>query len=125
MLHLEDAATAGGRAQPGGGSAAAGLSRIRDFAETMEQYSPSQNRTSPLMTKFERAKVLGLRTEQLARGAEPMIQVPSAESGGPEMSPSDIALEELRAKATPYIIVRNLPDGRKENWKIADMIVIC
>lgn len=103
-----------------------GMGRIRDYSETMHDYSPSHNRTSPLMTKFEKAKILGMRTEQLARGATPMIVVPvgGGDDGGAYMSPSDIAYEELRVKATPYVVVRDLPDGTRENWKIADMIVI-
>jgi len=86
----------------------------------LERYAPENNTTFPVMTRFEKAKVLGLRTEQLARGADPMLDdiIPSSSS------PSDIASAELDAKKTPYIIVRNLPNGSKEMWKIKDMIVL-
>lgn len=106
-----------------------GVHRIHDYGELMRGYVPEKNRTLPVMTRFERAKVLGLRTEQLARGAEPMIEgdwtsMLSSPMSSPSYSPSAIAMEELNAKKTPYIIVRSLPDGSKDMWKIKDMIVL-
>lgn len=96
-----------------------GPNRVKDFDELLESYSPEKNKTYPIMTRFERAKILGLRTEQIARGADPMI-----DGDWTGMSPSDIAQEELAAKATPFIIVRNLPDGSRELWRVRDLTVL-
>jgi DNA-directed RNA polymerase subunit K/omega len=84
----------------------------------MDGYDPSKNTTVPIMTRFERAKVLGMRTEQLARGAEPMIDV--GDWNG--RSPSDVAEEELAARATPFVLVRPMPNGKRELWRIRDLV---
>jgi len=94
----------------------------REQSEGMEKYTPENNRTSPILTRYERAKLLGLRTEQIARGAKPLVDLMDPAFEG--LSPADIAMEELRQKKTPFIIVRNLPDGKREHWKVKDMIVI-
>ena len=96
-----------------------GLHRFKDYHEVLEGYSPAKNKTYPIMTRFERAKILGLRTEQLARGADPMI-----EGDFSSLSPSDVAQMELDAKATPFIVVRNLPDGSQEMWKVRDLTIL-
>ena len=67
------------------------------------------------ITRFERAKVIGLRLEQLARGAEANIKVKEG------MSLRDICISELENKKTPFIIVRLLANGTKEYWKIEDL----
>ena len=75
--------------------------------------------TLPFLTKFERAKVLGLRAKQLGNGAEPFIEVPSN-----VIENYVIAEMELQAKVLPFIISRPLPNGRKEFWKLKDLDLI-
>ena len=74
------------------------------------------HRTVPFLTKYERARCLGLRAKQLAHGADPLIEVPE------QMIRSEtIAVEELRQRRLPYIIRRPLPNGGNEYWKVADL----
>lgn len=80
---------------------------------------PSADRiTKPIMTKYERVRVLGERRKQLAQGAKPMIK----EYGG--LDPRQIANMELKLGVIPFIIVRTLPDGKKEQWKISELKVV-
>lgn len=99
-----------------------GSAMIRDHTELMSTYDPRSNKTSKILTRYERANLLGLRTEQIARGAKPLLE--DSEFSFDELSPADLALEELRQKRTPYIVVRNLPDGSREYWKVKDMVVM-
>lgn len=71
--------------------------------------------TSPRLTKYERAKIIGMRATQLSQGANPTI-IPKK-----GMSIYDIALEEIKQKKCPYIIKRYLPDGSYEQWKVNDL----
>lgn len=107
---------------------AAGVnSSVREFPELMATYDPSKNKTPPVLSKYERAKILGIRTEQISRGAKPLIDVgsaPSAFSSASSPSPSELALEELNQKRTPIIVVRNLPDGTREYWRIRDLVLV-
>jgi DNA-directed RNA polymerase subunit K len=66
----------------------------------------------PKVTKYEIARVIGLRAEQLAKGAKPMV--PVSESTRDVVQ---IATEEYQKGVIPICIIRRLPDGRKMRIK--------
>lgn len=74
--------------------------------------------TSPYMTKYERARVLGTRALQLSLGAPPVVEVKD------EIDPLVIANKELAEKKLPMIVRRYLPDGSYEDWSIQELILI-
>ncbi|MGC9071176.1 MAG: DNA-directed RNA polymerase subunit K [Acidilobus sp.] len=65
----------------------------------------------PLLTKYERAKIIGLRALQLDYGAFPMVDV---EALGIKKDPLDIARYELDHGLLPLSIVRHMPAGRTQ-----------
>ena len=74
------------------------------------------HKTIPWLTKYERARVLGLRAKQLNNGADAFIEIP------PEMiNGNKIALEELNQKKVPFIIRRPIPNGGTEYWRLEDL----
>jgi DNA-directed RNA polymerase subunit K/omega len=87
-----------------------------DYRNLMLSYDPAKNKSAPEMTKYEMALVVGKRATQLAQGAIPLIDVPARMTHVDE-----IAEEELRQKKTPFIIRRDLGNGKYEYWKIKDM----
>ena len=91
---------------------------IQDFNDVISKYDPSQYVTRNVMTKYEKCKILGMRMEQLARGAPTLIQVTDSCK-----TVQDIAAKELEEKKIPFMIVRTLPSGTKEYWKVADLVV--
>lgn len=96
---------------------------IESQADIMERYDPSKNTTRPALTKYERAIVIGMRLEQLARGAPSLLdEAEEALATGDECL-RDIVLRELALKLIPYIIIRPLPNGKKEYWRLKDMNV--
>lgn len=100
-----------------------------DYEETVleklvirDAYPPVKDRahaTYPFLTLYERTKVLSLRSSQLARGAQPFIDVPEYLTDVYE-----VAKAELEAKRLPYILKRPLPDGNYEYWRLADLMVL-
>lgn len=74
------------------------------------------NITKNVMTKFEKAKVLGIRSQQIAKGAKPLIDVDGM------TSVEEIAKKELHHKKTPFILKRKVAD-KYEYWKVEDMII--
>jgi DNA-directed RNA polymerase subunit K/omega len=77
------------------------------------------HRTNPIMSKYERTKVLGYRTQQLNAGATPFVK--------PLKQIIDnylIAEMELAEKKLPFIIQRPLPNGGFEYWHISDLEVL-
>lgn len=75
--------------------------------------------TLPIMTRYEKAKILGIRASQLNSGAEPFIDIPNNIIDG-----ITIARMELEKKAIPFIIRRNLPNGKSEYWNIEDLEIL-
>jgi len=77
------------------------------------------HKTIPILTKYERTKVLGLRAKQLNNGAKPYVKLNSDIIDG-----YLIALKELEEKKIPFIIRRPLPNGGSEYWHIQDLEII-
>tara|TARA_B100002019_G_C21176533_1_gene551417 strand:- start:11 stop:265 length:255 start_codon:yes stop_codon:yes gene_type:complete len=80
--------------------------------------SLQNKKTSPLMTKFEYTRILGVRAMQISRNAPVMI-----DNIEKYTDPIKIAEKEIQCKKIPLIIRRNLPNGLYEDWNINDMIV--
>ncbi len=93
------------------------VANVNDFSSIMDSYDPSLNTTRNVMTKFEKAKVIGLRLEQLARGMMPCVDIEGLKTI------REICLKELETRNLPFIIVRPLPNGKKEYWRLSDMII--
>lgn len=79
--------------------------------------SRSDRITSPYMTKYERARVLGTRALQISMNAPVMVELEG------ETDPLQIAMKELKAKKIPIVVRRYLPDGSYEDWGIDELIV--
>lgn len=75
--------------------------------------------TLPFMTKYERTRILGLRTTQINNGSEIFVSVDKDVIDG-----YVIAELELKAKKIPFIIRRPLPNGASEYWRIEDLEII-
>ena len=71
--------------------------------------------TRPFLTKYEMVKLLATRTNQLARGAKPMIK-----NVDYSITPKDLAKLELKEKVIPLIVLRPIPNGKPERWKITE-----
>jgi DNA-directed RNA polymerase subunit K/omega len=72
--------------------------------------------TLPIITKYEKARVIGARAEQINRGAPPFVEVePSVIDG------RIIATMEYEEKKIPFIFARPLPSGSVEYWKLEDL----
>ena len=73
--------------------------------------------TTPHLTKYERARVLGTRALQISMNAPTLVELDPGQS-----DPLQIAMKELQAKKIPLIIRRYLPDGSYEDWKVNELM---
>jgi len=78
------------------------------------------HKTLPILTKYEKTRILGIRTKQLNEGAKPYIDVNPTIIDG-----YIIAQLELEHKRLPFIIRRPIPNGGSELWKLQDLEIIC
>jgi DNA-directed RNA polymerases I, II, and III subunit RPABC2 len=77
------------------------------------------HRTIPILTKFEKTRILGLRAKQIDEGAVPFVKLQSNVIDG-----YTFAIQELEQKKIPFIIRRPLPNGGSEYWKLSDLELI-
>lgn len=94
-------------------------SEIVSVDKTYETYYSTDKVTKPFLTKFERAKILGVRSEMLASGSPALVNVPSH-----IQNTYDIALLEYKEKKIPLIIKRSLPNGKIEYWRLEDLSIM-
>jgi DNA-directed RNA polymerase I, II, and III subunit RPABC2 len=103
---------------------------ILDYVESIVPEVPLQSappigstdkkhKSPPFLTIYERTKILGARTNQLAEGAMPFVTVPEYMT-----QPLEIAKLELDQRRLPYIIKRPMPDGTFEYWRLSDLMIL-
>ncbi len=93
----------------------------RDIIEANSEHTPQEipaedgNVTigPPVLTRFEKARIMGARALQLSQGAPPFIEIPAT-----ARTSLDIAMEELDQRIIPIIIKRVLPNGDHQNIPI-------
>ena len=92
-------------------------STFNDAFELLENYEimKKTNISKPILSKYEKTKVLGIRAEQIRHGAKPLISVPKHIT-----DELDIAEEELKQRKTPFIIERII-GSKSEYWKLEDL----
>jgi DNA-directed RNA polymerase subunit K/omega len=74
------------------------------------------HKTLPILTKYEKTRILGERARQIEEGSQPLIDIK------PEIIDSYVIAEiELKEKAIPFILERPLPNGGCEYWRLADL----
>lgn len=93
--------------------------------------SSSNRITSPYLTKYEKARIIGTRALQISLNAPITIPfdfgeqdtIDSASMVDAAIDPLVIAEKELYQKTIPFTIRRYLPNGSYEDWKIQELII--
>ena len=75
--------------------------------------------TLPFLTRYEKARILGLRAKQINHGSAVFIDVPRSIIDG-----HTIALMELNERKVPFIIRRPMPNGASEYWHVKDLEIL-
>lgn len=73
------------------------------------------SRSETKHTRFEKAKIIGMRAVQLDNGAEPRVDIGNLDNS------YDIAIREYEEEEIPFILVRKYP-RRKEEVKIVNSL---
>ena len=104
-------------------------SKIHNFDEILSMCKIIRNKknvivdelhkTVPILTKYEKTRILGERTKQINNGSKPFVDVQNDIIDG-----YLIACKELEEKKMPFIIRRPLPSGGSEYWHLKDLEVI-
>jgi DNA-directed RNA polymerase I, II, and III subunit RPABC2 len=82
---------------------------------------PNKRTTINVLTQYERAKLLGIRTQQLAQ--DPSLTTLDPSDIPPHVtSPYEIAKLELALDRFPLLVNRKMPDGSIEEWSTNELI---
>ncbi|MCJ1463781.1 DNA-directed RNA polymerases I II and III subunit RPABC2 [Pseudocyphellaria aurata] len=101
----------------GEGEATRGAGKKNAVVGLREKKIPDSKRsTTPYMTKYERARVLGTRALQISMNAPVLVDLEG------ETDPLQIAIKELREKKIPLVVRRYLPDGWYEDWTCEELL---
>lgn len=88
--------------------------KLVTYKNILDDMQKKTKTTFPYLTKFEKARIMGVRLQQLANGAKPRIDVTGLRSM------NEILNQELIQRKIPFIIRRTLPNGKYEDWKLED-----
>ena len=91
--------------------------QLEILEESIPDHPNEKRITSPFLTKYEKARIIGVRAVQISKNSPLYL---TADSKSLEMwDPLTIAEKELAEQAIPFIIRRFLPDGTYEDWKLS------
>ena len=88
--------------------------KLLTYKNVIENIQKNPKKTIPYLTKFERARIMGVRLQQLAYGAKPRINTDGLHSI------NEIVEKELIQRKIPFILRRTLPNGVSEDWKMEE-----
>ncbi|RGP67791.1 DNA-directed rna polymerases i [Fusarium longipes] len=97
-------------------SAAANALKGGDKLMKDKKIPESERTTTPYMTKYERARILGTRALQISMNAPVLVDLEG------ETDPLQIAIKEMREKKIPLIVRRYMPDGYYEDWTCEELL---
>jgi DNA-directed RNA polymerase subunit K/omega len=76
--------------------------------------------TLPYYSKYEFTTLIGIRAQQLADGAKPLVALDGFILSSPRLV-WDIAEKEVLEKKLPFIIHRQFPGGKSEYWSATEL----
>ena len=76
----------------------------------------SFHKTIPILTKYEKTKIIGIRLKQLNNGAKPYVAISDT-----ILDNNIIVNLELTQKVLPFIVSRPLPNNTYEYWRLQDL----
>ena len=94
-------------------------SNIVPVNKTYDIYYSEVKKTSPFLTKFEKAKLIGTRAEMISAGSPALVTVPEGVT-----SAYDIAIIEFNQKKIPLMIKRFLANGDCEYVRLEDLTIL-
>ncbi|KAG7137794.1 DNA-directed RNA polymerases I like protein [Verticillium longisporum] len=97
-------------------SAAAAAAKNSTLSHKDMKIPDDQRTTTPYMTKYEKARILGTRALQISMNAPVLVDLEG------ETDPLQIAIKELREKKIPLIVRRYMPDGYYEDWTCEELL---
>lgn len=91
---------------------------IVDVTEAKKRMSMAVKKSVNILTRFEKARVLGVRIRQLQMGAPPLVNVSDLKNE------KEIAFRELEMRRCPLIVRRYITKSTFEDWRLTEFICV-
>jgi DNA-directed RNA polymerase subunit K/omega len=88
-----------------------------------ETVDPRVRTTLPYYTKYEYTAMVGLRAQQLADGAKPLVSLTGMDKSSAQFV-TTLAQKEILDQVLPFIVHRRLPNGVSEYWSANELSVM-
>ncbi len=92
--------------------------KLPTYRKVVQSIAKGQKKTIPILGKYEKARIVGVRIQQLASGAKPCVDTTGMKSI------EEIVYAELNQRAMPFIIKRPLPNGTCEYWRLEEFLIV-
>lgn len=79
--------------------------------------------TLPFYNKYEYTALIGIRSQQLAEGAKPLVSLDGMNTSSSTFV-EQLAKKEIHEKKLPFIIHRRFADGNSEFWSATELSTI-
>jgi DNA-directed RNA polymerase I, II, and III subunit RPABC2 len=88
------------------------------FINQNKRIADDERSTRPILTKYEKVRLIGTRTKQISDGSKVFVKSKNSKSA------KEIAELELKYKVIPLKIKRYLNDGSFEIWSVKDLEIL-
>ena len=88
-----------------------------------EDVQTANRTTLPYFSKYEMTALLGIRIQQLADGARPLVDTKEFVTSSPFFL-DNVAKKEIYERKLPFIIHRQFPNGTSEFWGASELSVM-
>jgi DNA-directed RNA polymerase subunit K/omega len=88
--------------------------------DVQETLTSVERTTHPYYTKYEYTTLLGIRAQQIADGAKPLISLEGIVTSSPRFV-WEVASREIDERKLPFIIHRRFPNGLSEYWSANEL----
>lgn len=94
------------------------LDTVESYDEMMKRWEENRDKRKsfPFLTKYEYTKMIGIRAEQISKGAKPLVETEGL------VESIDIAEREYKEGKLPFLIERPMPNGTTELWRLDELI---
>ena len=86
-----------------------------------KEYDERKRILSPILNKYEKTALIGIRTEQLSNGSKTFLTDKELNGLTDIIA---IAIKELTSNKLPFIIRRPIANEVYEYWKLSDLIIV-
>lgn len=91
--------------------------------EEVQESLKNSRTTLPYFTDYELVALIGIRAQQIADGARPLVSLEGMITSDPDFV-RQVAEAEVKQKKLPFIVHRRLPTGTSEYWSASELSIL-